>query len=96
MTTEMKTVWIPEELRPAMEAEIVAVDIRMQGGSIVRNVAYNRKRTLDGLIVGGWDGLRGTDLDFDKSNIRRIKRQSQLGRLPFVRATKDALEHPLR
>jgi hypothetical protein len=63
----------------------------MQDGSIVRDVAYNRKGTLDGLIVGGWDGIRETDFDFDKSNIRRIKRQSQLGRLPFVRAIKDAL-----
>ncbi len=39
----MKTLWIPENLRPPEEPEIVAVDTRLRDGRIIRDVAYNRK-----------------------------------------------------
>lgn len=85
----MNRVWIPERKRPKPEAELYVVDVKLQNGRIVRDVALDRQGFLVGIVVGGHDGVRETDFDFDDKQIEKIRLQSAWTSIRLVRRLKD-------
>jgi hypothetical protein len=87
----MKTIFIPEKKRPKVEPDRLVVNVRLSNGRIVRDVLYDRQGTLVGLVVGGQEGVRDVEFDFDGKDVDRIRMQTAADTFAPTRFLKEQL-----